>query len=146
MSDYVHKKVIRYPLQGLMDRLNVKDSYDCEEELKEKLGILYNRDLGFEIEVTDKNFYLDFVYYYTYGDKSDSFGNVRLSTEEEINLIYPYLDKLFLEIDQTKIRTVEYCYYNCCECEDYYDLPENNDDTLVIKNVLDKLNMNNIGV
>ena len=61
MSDYVHKKVVRYPLQGLMDKLNVEDPYDCDDYLKDKLGSLYNRDLGFEIEITDKNNYLDFV-------------------------------------------------------------------------------------
>ena len=139
MSDYVHKKVIRYPLQGLMNRLNVEDPDDCEEELKDKLGSLYRNKYGFEIEGTDKNWYLDFVYYDTYGESSGDFGNVRLVTDNEYNLLYPYLEKVFQDtVPKHKLRAVEYSYYNCCECTDYYELPENNDDSLIIKQYLDE--------
>lgn len=138
MSDYVHKKVIRYPLQGLMDKLNVKDPDDCEEELKDKLVNLYGNKYGFEIEITDKNWYLDFVYYNTCGESSGDFGIVRLATENEINLLFPYYSELFSEININKIRAVEYSYYNCCECTNYYELPENNDDSLMIKKYLNE--------
>lgn len=141
MSDYVHKKVIRYPLRGLMDKLNISDGYDCENYLKEKLGNLYNRNKGFELELTDKNWYLDFVYYYTYGESSGNFGNVRIATDAEYGLLYSYLEEVFKDtVPKYKLRAVEYSYYNCCECEDYYELPENSDDSLIIKQYLDETN------
>jgi len=136
MSDYVHKKVLRYPIQGLMDKINVKEPYDCEDYLKEKLGNLYNRDKGFEIEGTDKDWYLDFVYYYTYGEQSGDFGNVRIATNKEFKLLLPYLERVFDDVIKNKLRAVEYCYYNCCECSDYYNLPKNNDDSLIIKDII----------
>ena len=141
MSDYVHKKVVRYPLQGLMDKLNTKDPDDCEEYLKEKLGSLYSRECGFEIEITDKNSYLDFVYYNTYGESSGDFGNVRLATESEYNTLLPYLKLVFqCEIYKSRLRVVEYSYYNCCECTDYYELPSRNDDTFIIYGTIESLN------
>ena len=140
MSDYVHKKVVRYPLQGLMDKLDTKYLDDCEDYIQNKLGCLYGNDFGFEIEITDKNSYLDFVYYNTYGESSGDFGNVRLATDEEYYLLEKYLNAVFPQgIIRDNVRVVEYSYYNCCECSDYYELPNNNDDSSKIESVLSKI-------
>jgi len=141
MSDYVHKKVIRYPLDDIMNRLQVDYPDDCESHLKEEFGGLYGKEYGFNIEVTDENYYLDFVYYNTYGESSGDFGNVRGVTINEFNLISPYISRIIVDVWKYKMRAVEYCYYNCCECTDYYELSENDDDSLEIKKIIDEFNI-----
>jgi hypothetical protein len=136
MSDYSYAKVVRYPLKPLMEMLNVQSPEECEEYLHDKLGNLPHYREGFKIEGTDKNFYLDFVYKSSYGEESGDFGNVREITDVEFELIAPYFEKVFINIERDLLRIVEYCYYNCCECTDYYDLPDKNGDVELIKKVL----------
>ena len=125
MSDYVHKKVVRLPFpKEILEICNTKDPYDCEKYLKEKLGDLWeNRNKNsFELECTDKSEYIDWVYYHTYGEESGNWGNVRLLTDKELEVIKPYFDKLEISYKDSDLRAVDYCYYNCSECSDYYDI------------------------
>lgn len=131
MSDYVHNKVIRLPFpKEIMKKCNATDVYDCEEYLKDLLGELWdNKDKNsFELCCTDESYYIDWVYYSTYGEESGDFGFVRLLTQNELNLIKPYFDKFGVDYKDEDLRVVNYCYYNCCEAPDYYDI-ENSDDT-----------------
>ena len=125
MSDYVHKKVVRLPFpKKILEKYNTKSPYDCEEQVEELLGDLMKQGNknGFELEATDKGYYLDWVYYYTYGESSGDFGNSRLLTKKELEVITPYFDKLKVFYKDEDLRVVEYCYYNCSECTDYYDI------------------------
>ncbi len=126
MSDYCHNKVIRLPFpKEILERFNTECAWDCEGFLMEKLGDLYNKEpKGFVIESTDKAQYLDYCYYHTYGEESGDFGNVSLLTENEIKLVRPLFDKLGIVYKDSDLRKVEYCFYNCSECADYYDLPQ----------------------
>jgi len=133
MSDYVHKKVIRLPFpKEILERCNTKDPYDCEKYLKEKLGDLWDTHKGFDLELTDKSEYIDWVYYHTYGEESGDWGNVRLLSEKELEVIKPYFDKLEVSYKDSDLRLVDYCYYNCTECTDYYDI--NNDESILFIN------------
>lgn len=130
MSDYVHNKVIRLPFpKEIMNKCNADDVYDCEEYLKKLLGELWNNkdNNSFELTCTDEAYYLDWVYYSTYGEESGDFGFSRFLTQNELNVIKPYFDKLGVDYKDNDLRLVDYCYYNCCEAPNYYDI-ENNDD------------------
>ena len=126
MSDYVHAKVIRLPFpKEILNKFNTNDPEDCDSYLKEKLGELYsyNRNIHkFKIEYTDDSVYLDWVYYHTYGEESGDFGFSRYLTKDELNVIKPYFDLLEIDYNTYDLRRVEYCYYNCCECSDYYEV------------------------
>lgn len=136
MSDYVHNKVVRLPFpQEIKERCNTSDVYDCEPYLKEILGELYGfrKRNHFSLECTDKSYYLDWVYYTTYGEESGDFGFVRLLTQKELEVIKPYFDKLGVSYKDDDLRLVDYCYYNCCEAPDYYDI-DNSDESHLFLN------------
>lgn len=135
MSDYLRRKVIRYPFpQEILKKCNTKEAWDCENFLIKKLGDLFNSSSNikrFNIEITDKAEYIDWIYYETYGEESGDFGNASFLTQNEINIIKPYFEKLEIEIDDSKFRKVDYCYYNCSECIDYYNLEELTEEELI---------------
>jgi hypothetical protein len=135
MSDYVHNKVVRLPFpKEIISKCNASDVYDCEPYLKELLGELWDskKNNSFKLECTDIGYYIDWVYYSTYGEESGDFGFVRMLTEKELNVIKPYFDKLLVEYKDSDLRLVDYCYYNCCECTDYYDIESSDDSHLFI--------------
>lgn len=137
MSDYKHNKVVRLPLpKEIIDKCNVDDVGDYESYLKELLGELWDRrkKTGFKLEYTDKGcYYIDWVYYSTYGEESGEFGFVRLLTQKELDVIKPYFDKLGVDYKNEDLRVVNYCYYNCCDTPDFYDI-ENIDDSYLFLN------------
>ena len=135
MSDYVHNKVVRLPFpKEIMNKCNTSNVYDCEQYLKELLGELWcsSEKNSFELECTDEGYYIDWVYYSTYGEESGDFGFVRMLTQNELNIIKPYFDKLEVTYKDEDLRLVNYCYYNCCEAPDYYDIKNSDDAHLFI--------------
>jgi hypothetical protein len=138
MSDYVHKKVVRLPFpKEILEKCDADNPWDCEVYLKEKLGDLWdNRNKNsFELEMTDKSEYIDWVYYHTYGEESGDWGNVRLLSEKELEVIKPYFDKLEVSYKDSDLRVVDYCYYNCSECSDYYDINVDDSNLFITKDV-----------
>jgi hypothetical protein len=132
MSDYKHQKVIRIPFpKEFLKKCNTEDPYDCESYLKEKLGEFWEHkdNNSFTLECTDKAYYIDWVYYYTYGEESGDWGSVRLLTDKELEVIRPYFDKIGVVYEDEDLRLVDYCYYNCSEPSDYYKL--NGDDSSI---------------
>lgn len=139
MSDYKHQKVIRLPFpKEILKKCNTDDPWECNEYLTDKLGDLWeNKDRNsFQLEHTDKAAYIDWRYYSTYGVESGDWGHVRALTANELNVIRPYFDRLGVEWKDEDLRAVNYCYYNCCEPIDYYDLKteENDDSRILISN------------
>jgi hypothetical protein len=135
MSDYKHNKVIRLPFpKEILEKCNTFDIYDCESYLKELLGELWNNNKknSFNLEYTDSAYYIDWVYYSTYGEESGEWGKVRLLTEKELSTIKPYFDKLGVSYEDNDLRLVDYCYYNSSEPNDYYDINEKDESNLFI--------------
>lgn len=108
MSDYVRNKAVMYPIKDtdLFDKL--------DEEIEEPFFLEVFDDN------TNLNYYLCYGLYHTYGEESGDFGRSRVLTEAEQekygNLFSDYLN----DIDTKLFKYVDYCYYNCCECIDYY--------------------------
>lgn len=132
MSDYLHNKAVRLPFpKEILKICNTDDVDDCEGYLKQKLGDLWDNrnESSFSLSFTDKAYYIDWVYYSTYGEESGDWGNVRLLTEKELQVITPFFDKLDVIYEDEDLRVVDYCYYNSCEPNDYYHL--NSDDSKI---------------
>ena len=128
MSDYVRRKVIRLPFpNNIFTECKTKDDWECEDYLKEKFGSIWGKERGkkkyLEIESTDESYYLDYVFYSTYGEESGEFGFVRLLNDKEFNKVKPIFD-LVTDYARDDLRLVDYCYYNGYDAPDYYDLSE----------------------
>lgn len=117
MSDYSHNKGIIYPLPKMTEEqrdnleFSLKDPFSYE---------------AFEGRNNNINHYLFFSLYHTYGQRSDNFGSSRKCTAKEIAQYTPmFSEVLGKRIDTDKLKYIEFCWYNCCECQDYYeDEPE----------------------
>ena len=139
MSDYVHNRQVAYPIGKhdpyLMEKYvsKIKDKYgdfvdvcDLEmcDELKDLFG--YGRETNkFDVECfydykhNNYNYYLVYVLYTDYGEESDDFGRSRFLTPTEQEK-YKKIFEQIMPIDETKLKYLDYCWYNCCECDDYY--------------------------
>ena len=125
MSDYKHEKIVRLPFpKDILKRCSTEDVDDCCDYLKDKLGELWeNREKNsFQIGYSDSAYYIDWCYYSTYGEETGEWGNVRLLTEKELEIITPYFDKLGVVYEDEDLRVIDYCYYNCAEPDDYYHI------------------------
>lgn len=121
MSDYCRQKVVRYPI--------TKEQY---KELDEIIGYNYEKENSFNITGTisyekdhSEHYYLDYYLYYNYNVDSGEYGKVReLTSKEQDKYKEIFLNKFkeyLKDFDKTKLRYVDYCYYNCSEPNDYYD-------------------------
>lgn len=124
MSDYVRAKVIRYPLDDFYKKMKFDDEYELEEYLK-------NIDESFEgytfaISYTYGNnvshIYLDYTLNYEYGSDMENYGMAYELTKGQKEKWKDKFGKYLKDIDKDKFRLVEYCYYNGCDCPDYYEI------------------------
>ena len=129
MSDYVHTKAIMYPLgdgeaaDNLCKSLGAEDRWELER-LKPELFERVKGKPYFEIEVMvnnwEGNYYLSYVLYYEYGADCGDFGRNRFLSLTEQEKYKKIFEQVIPNIDPSKLKYVDYCYYNCCESEDYY--------------------------
>ena len=128
MSDYVHNKVIRMRIDEnvLKEKFGVVDKYDLEfiKEFKDLFS--WNKPDGskkayMEIAPTEEDF-LDYVIYTTYGDESSDFGLVRYLTDEEALKYLPFFKRINENVTKEDLRFVDFCWYNCCEAPDYFEV------------------------
>ena len=128
MSDYVREKVIRYPIEeDLIKANNCEDAYDLEKifrKIDEDFGTWDRDKKKFEIFGTDKAEYIDYVLDYEYGACSGDFGYSQMLTEKQIEKYKPMFEKFIPNLDVSKFRLVLFCYYNGCDCPDYYEVTE----------------------
>lgn len=119
MSDYVRRKVIRYPLDDrdchdLFDRINLSK----KDEPFDIVGCLDYNQKG-----DPQMVFLDYILIDTYGEDCGDFGKVRElhpSEKDKYGKIFGDFFEGLLDIDKDKLRLVDYCYYNCCEPQAYY--------------------------
>lgn len=133
MSDYIRKKVIRYPLNLWMDEREIEDDYDLEEYIKSlELDVPINFygskintfviDSGYNSETKTINYYLDYLLNYDYGSEMGDYGISFTLLSKQKNKWEKKFNKIINNIDKDKFRLVEYCYYNGCDCPDYYEI------------------------
>ena len=139
MSDYVKKKVIRYPIEKeIFDYYKIEDyEWDIVDKFKE-IDSQFEEfpekgEIGFDCTYNDKEeknkYYIDYVLSYKYGVDCGDFGISQLLTEEQKEKYKPIFEKFIPDIDTNKFRLVLFCYYNGCDCPDYYEVtPPINDE------------------
>jgi hypothetical protein len=136
MSDYKHEKLVRFPFpKDMIKGLNFEDIWDFEPYLRDKLGDLYDNENknSFRLECIGDSWYIDWLYYSTYGEQSGDWGSVRLLTQKELDVIVPYFNKLEVVFRDEDLRVVEYCYYNGAEPDDHYNLDLDDSNLFITK-------------
>ena len=122
MSDYVRKKQVLYPVtKELLKKLNCDDIYDLEEKFPARSKFEAG---GFIDYSGTKNYnqYLAYELDSNYGTESGEFGRARFLKPAEQEKYKKLFSEVIPEdlIDPTLFKYVDYCYYNCCEADDYY--------------------------
>lgn len=141
MSDYAHTKAVFYPVtEEDLKVLGVDSVYDLDiddryKHLFDKYSANKKKNY-FDVEgminykTDESSSYLIYVKYYSYGDDCGDYGTSRPLTPEEQEKFKPLFEQILPNIDPSKFKYVDYCYYNCSECHDYYVDPSGNDDLL----------------
>ena len=128
MSDYAKYKVVRYlPTEEDYNVLSVSmdDPHELENHFPPRTvstDVRRRKHNYFEVCGTDENTYVDFVLEYSYGDCDGEYGKVRMLSETELNKWIEIFKQVFPNPTPDNFRVVEYCWYNCCEPPDYFDL------------------------
>lgn len=120
MSDYVRNKQVLYPVtKELLDILNVSDVFDLEFPKGSKFEAEAFIDYG---GTRNRNQYLAYELSSTYGEGNDDFGRARFLKPSEQEKYKKIFSEVIPEdlIDSSLFKYVDYCYYNCCEADDYY--------------------------
>ena len=86
----------------------------------------------FEVACTDNKNYLDLVLFYNYGTENGEWGNVSYLSEKEKVVFTYYFKKLAIEVNPDDLRKVDFCWYNCSDPPDCYEV-ENSDWTIFLK-------------
>lgn len=120
MSDYVRNKQVLYPVtKELLDRLNISDIFDLDFPRGSKFkaeGFIDYDGTG------DYNNYLALELFHDYGAGEGDFGRARFLKPAEQEKYKKIFSEVIPEdlIDPSLFKYVDYCYYNCCEADDYY--------------------------
>lgn len=118
MSTYVKEKVLRIPIEytGIVADEDVLEAFEQSAREAGKWG---HGDVGkFQFAPTESIF-VDFVLDYEY-DSFGDFGKVRELYPSEVEKWSPIFKEIMPECDVSKVKLVEFCWYNCCEAPDYY--------------------------
>ena len=120
MSDYVRNKQVLYPVtKELLDRLNISNIFDLDFPRGSKFDAE-----GFIDYSGTKNYsqYLAYELDSDYGVESGEFGRSRFLNPFEQEKYKKLFSEVIPEdlIDPSLFKYVDYCYYNCCEADDYY--------------------------
>lgn len=131
MSTYVKEKVLRVPVE-CVDITHIQNilaekfpGEDHEDDfpfyLEQAMPELFDyATVGkFQTSPTERPFF-DYVLYYEY-DADGEYGKTRALTENEKKKYLPTFQKLDPNINMDSVRLVEFCWYNGCEADDYYD-------------------------
>ena len=125
MSEYEHNRAVMYPITlELLNKLSCNDTDDLEDRFTTNK---YRDKSYFEIEIfkdyegtRECNYYLSYVIDSAYGE--GDFGRSRFLKSSEQEKYKTIFSKVIPEnlIDTSLFKYVDYCWYNCCECDDYY--------------------------
>lgn len=121
MSTYVREKVLRIPLEKLNLSFTDDEMDDLGWAIEERFPDIFDyAEVGkFQLAPTEERF-VDFVLDYEY-DACGEYGKTRALTEREKEKYLPMFQKIDPDVNMDFVRLVEFCWYNGCEAEGYYD-------------------------
>lgn len=138
MSDYRRTKAVFYPVEGIdftkiygekvtsVSDLSwradaLKDYFSSQSDFAKENGGHFDTEYFCDYNTDGEcRAYLTFVKYSSYGDESSDFGRARYLTESEKEKYKKLFELILPDIDAAKLKYIDYCFYNCSECEDYY--------------------------
>jgi hypothetical protein len=122
MSTYVREKVLRIPYDQTSLQYRFADPEDARDYLEKNFKELF--DYGtvgkFQFAPTETLF-LDYVLEREYDADYGEFGKTRALYGNEEERFAHIFCQLIPDINMSKVRLVEFCWYNCTEAPDYYD-------------------------
>ena len=134
MSTYVREKVLRIPRDKINfeDIINIIQAKHPDEDVRDDLDYFLEFDLPdlfgygdvnhFQTSPTTKPF-IDYVIEHEW-DCEGNYGKVRELYDTEKEKFKPVFQKIDPNINMDFVRLVEFCWYNGCEAEDYYDITD----------------------
>lgn len=146
MSYYKHEKVIRFRIDentpkklGFDDIENLIDNFDdymekqclelsCFEKEDGKRRIT-NKPPYFKAEPCYREQYIDLILFKDEGD--GEYGYVSMLSKKEFNVFSEMFKRIGLDVKPEELRKVDYCFYNCSEPPDYFDVEETDWTTLI---------------
>lgn len=125
MSVYVKYKQIMYPITE--DDIK-KIGFNDFEDYWDTFSWNYQENDNFELqlpvaEVNSKwiyNYYLCYILEYEWGANCSDFGRSRFLTPTEQEKYKEIFSKKLKDVDPSKFKLVDFCYYNGCDAPDYY--------------------------
>lgn len=112
MSSCVREKVLRIPLEFSGATID-----ELEANFQDKFGY---GDVGkFQGAPTERCF-IDYVLEYEYDACCGEFGKIRELYPSEVEKYTQVFKDVMPNCDMSKVKLVEFCWYNCCEAPDYY--------------------------
>lgn len=136
MSDYVKYKVLRKPLtSSAVDELAKRVATELEQTedyVKDDLTWCTERafpelfsygECGKFMFAPTCDTFLDYVIDHEYGAEGE-YGKIRDLYEGEKAKYLSVFQKVLPDTDMEDVRLIEYCFYNCCEAPDYYELKD----------------------
>nr|DAT91259.1 MAG TPA: hypothetical protein [Caudoviricetes sp.] len=134
MSTYVREKVLRIPFEKLFKRCSISDWFTSDDlddmswllEKKFPNEFEYATVGKFQTSPTEDEF-IDFVLEYEWDSFCGDFGKVRdlYNIEKENFLpVFQRLNPDFTLENMDNVKVVEFCWYNCCEAPNYYDVED----------------------
>lgn len=119
MSDYCEMKVIRMPANP--EDFGVSDIWDLEKKYPELFK--YQKTNYFSIAPTEKRF-IDYVLYDEYPSGAGDIGMARYLSDKEAEKFVPIFKQIKEDVTKDDLRFVHFCWYNCCEAPDYYEVED----------------------
>lgn len=121
MSTYVREKVLRIPMDKLNISFTEEEMDDLGWAIEKKFPEIF--DYGtvgkFQLAPTCGDF-VDFLLDKEW-DAYGEYGKTRALTDNEKRKYLPMFRKIDPNINMDFVRLVEFCWYNGCEADDYYD-------------------------
>lgn len=116
MGEFTRYTGYIYPLPQMTDA----ERYEYLRKIHEEAA--YDKDEDkFVTEQLGDNEYLLWITLSSYGKESGKFGFCRPCTPKELEVYAPKFREILGEIDNAKLKFIDYCYYNSTECTvDYY--------------------------
>ena len=132
MSDYERTKGVAYPIeQDLLKKLGLQDAWGLASKAENLFGYIadtFSIDVFVDYKGDDKcRYYLIYKTYNTYGKEYGDFGKSRFLTQPEQEKYIEIFKQVLPEVDGSKLKYIDYCYYNCSEAPDYYVRPDATD-------------------
>lgn len=121
MSSYVKEKVIRLPFEATGIASKFENNSDMRDYLEDNFAAF--RDGKFQIAPTE-SFFVDYVIERERDSCDGEYGKIRELYPSEKIRFGELFRIIFPEANLDALRVVEYCWYNCCEAPDYYDITE----------------------